>query len=65
MWQPPMLDVALDELPGGRAQQMLARYGRLRGGKCHAVLQLVAKAVSTARLIEPRAGPDAAGQRLI
>ena len=31
----------------------------------HAVLQLVAKAVGAARLIERRAGPDAAGERLI
>ena len=29
MWQPPMLDVALDELSGCRAQQMLARYGQV------------------------------------
>ena len=65
MRQPPMLDVALDELPRGRAQQVLACHGRLHGGQRHAVLQLVAKAIGTARLVEARAGPDAAGQRLI
>ena len=65
MRQPPMLDVALDELSRRRAQQVLARHGRLRGDQRHAVLQLVAEAVGTARLVERRARPDAAGQRLI
>ena len=65
MRQPPMLHVALDELPGRGAQQMRARQCRLRGGKRHAVLQLVAEAVGAARLVERRARPDAAGQRLI
>src|SRR5579859_6981646 len=65
MWQPPMLDVALDELAGSRAQQVLACHGGLHGGQRHAVLQLVAKTIGTARLIEARACPDAAGQRLI
>ena len=65
MRQPPMLHVALDELPRRGAQQVLARHRRPRGDQRHAVLQLVAEAVGAARLIERRAGPDAAGQRLI
>jgi hypothetical protein len=60
-----MLDVAFDKLSRSRPQQVFARYGRLRGDQRHAVLQLVTKAISTACLIESRAGPDAAGQRLI
>ena len=65
MRQPPMLHVALDELPRGGAQQVLARHRRPRGGQRHAVLQLVAEAIRAARLVESRARPDAAGQRLV
>src|SRR5438067_7585063 len=64
MWQPPVLHVTLNELPRRRPQQVLTRHRRLSGSECHAVLQLVAKAVRTARLVEPRARPDAAGERL-
>ena len=60
-----MLHVALDELPRRRAQQMLARHLRLRHAKRHHVLKLVAKAISAARLIERRARPHPAGERLI
>ena len=52
MRQPPMLHVALDELPRRGAQQVLARHRRLRGDQRHAVLQLVAEAVGAARLVE-------------
>jgi hypothetical protein len=38
-----MLDVALDELPRGRPQQMLTRHHRAHGGERHAVLQLIAE----------------------
>ncbi len=65
MRQPPMLDVALDELSRGRPQQVFARHVGPRGDQRHSVLQLVAEAVGTARLIEPRTSPDAARQRLI
>ena len=65
MRQPPVLHVTFHELPRGRAQQMFARHRRQGGSQCHAVLQLVTKAISAARLIERRAGPDATGQGLI
>ena len=65
MRQPPMLHVALDELPRRRAQQVRARHRRPRCDERHAVLQLVAEAIGAARLVECRASPDAAGQRLI
>ena len=63
--KPPMLDVALDELPRGRAQQMFARHLRLRHAERHHVLELIAKAVRAAGLVERRARPDAAGERLV
>ena len=55
--QPPMLHVALDELPRGGAQQMARVIVRRATGERHAVLQLVAKAVGAARLIEGRRAP--------
>ena len=57
--------VALGELPAGGAQEMLARERRPGDRQRHPVLQLVAEAVGAARLIEGRARPDAAGERLI
>src|SRR5579872_7477079 len=65
MRQPPVLDVALDELPRRRAQQVRARHRRLRRGERHAVLELIAKAIGAARLIEGRPRPETAGERLI
>ena len=65
MRQPPMLHVALDELPRRRAKQVLARQIGPGGGERHAVLQLIAKAIGAAGLIEGGARPDAAGERLI
>ena len=63
--QPPMLDIALDELPPRRAQDVLAGHLGPGDRERHDVLQLVAEAVGAARLIEGRARPDAAGERLI
>ncbi len=63
--QPPMLDIAFGKLPGRRAQQVLARGRRPGEGERHGVLQLIAKAIGAARLVEGRARPDAAGQRLV
>ena len=60
-----MLDVPLDELPPGRAKQVLARHLRSCEGQSHAVLQLIAKPIGTTRLIEGRTRPDAAGERLV
>ena len=65
MRQPPMLHVAFDELSRRGPQQMLACQRRPSRRQRHPVLQLVAEAIGTARLIERRARPDAADQRLI
>ena len=65
MRQPPVLHVALGELPGCRAQQVFARQIGPGGGERHAVLQLVTKAVGAAGLIEGRARPNPAGERLV
>ncbi len=63
--QPPMLQIALDELPPSGAQQMLSCKVRPRDGERHSVLQLIAKSVGAAGLIESRSRPDAACKRLI
>ena len=60
-----MLDIALDELAGGGAQQVVPRCIRFGEGQGHAVLKLVAEAEGAAGLIEGRARPEAAGKRLI
>ena len=65
MRQPPVLNVALDELPPRRAQKMLAREIGSRRGERHAVLQLIAKAIGAARLIEGRARENATGEGLV
>ena len=65
MGQPPMLHVTLDELPRRRAKQVLARQIGPSGGERHAILQLIAKSIGAAGLIEGGARPDAAGERLI
>ncbi|MNW22015.1 hypothetical protein D3C71_2232560 [compost metagenome] len=44
---------------------MAPRLGGAGEGERHGVLQLVAKPVGTAGLIERRAGPDATGKRLV
>jgi hypothetical protein len=62
---PPVLHIALDELPRGGALLVGAGQLRLRGGERQHVLQLIAKAEGAARLVEAGAGPDAARQRLI
>src|SRR5665213_1153546 len=64
-WQPPMLHVTLDELAACCAQQMLARESRQRQRQRHSVLQLIAKAVGAAGLIEGGSRPHPAYQRLI
>ena len=62
---PPVLDVALDELPRGGPQYLRARDVSLRDRERHHVLELIAKAIRAARLIKRRARPDATGERLI
>ena len=62
---PPVLDVAFHELAAGGAQEMLARDGALGHRQGHHVLELVAKSVGAAGLIEGGPGPDPADQRLV
>src|SRR5208282_4581116 len=63
--KPPVLDIALYELPPRRAQQMLTRQVRLRSDERHHVLELIAKSIGAARLIKCRSRPKPAGERLI
>ncbi len=62
---PPVLHVALDELSRGGAEDVLAGEPRLGVDERHDVLELVAEAVGAAALVQRRAGPHAAGQRLV
>src|SRR5208282_3098163 len=63
--KPPMLHVASDKLARRRADQLLPRRRGLRHRQRHHVLELIAKAVRAARLVEGRSSPDAACQGLI
>ena len=60
---PPVLHVALDELPAGGAQQVLARELGPREQQRHHVLQLVAEAEGAAGLVVAGARPEPAGER--
>src|ERR1051325_1898530 len=62
---PPMLDVALQELPRSGGEDMAPR--EFRGGiqERHRVLQLIAKSEGAARLVERGATPEPATQRLV
>src|ERR1700759_1449505 len=62
---PPMLDVALAELMGCRAQEMLAQQDRFGVDEGHRVLQLIAKSECATRLIKTGASPQTAAQNLI
>ena len=66
MRQPPMLDIAFDELSRSGAQQMLAGQRGPRRGERHAILQLIAEAIGAAGLIEsgtrPERGSSASGR---
>src|SRR5438045_758812 len=62
---PPMLNIPFVELMRGSAQDMLAGEGGLGKDEGHDILKLVAKAISTSRLIESGTSPDAATERLI
>ena len=62
---PPVLHVAVDELPRRRAQQVRPAQIGPRVQQRHHVLQLIAEAERAAGLIGAAAGPDAAAQRLI
>src|SRR5271170_2793153 len=65
MREPPVLNIALRELPRGGAQQMLPDQTALRYGQRHHVLKLIPKAVSTACLIKCGSGQDPARQGLV
>ena len=63
---PPMLHVAFLELLRGRCRMhMLARTCGMAVHQRHHILQLVAESERSARLIERRASPDAATERLV
>ena len=62
---PPVLNVPLHELARGRSQEVLAREVRPREHERQHVLELVAKAIRTARLGVAGARPDTARQILV
>ena len=57
MRQPPVLDIAFDELSRCSPQQMIAGQRGPRHGQRHAILQLIAEAIGAAGLIECRNAP--------
>ena len=63
--EPPMLEIALDELPRRCAQDVLARQLGPRHGERHDILKLVAETIGAAGLIESRTRPIAARQGLV
>src|ERR1700723_1711627 len=65
IWQPPMLNIALDELPGRDAKEVAPRFGGPCEGQFHAVLELVSKTVGSACLIKCCPRPYAAGKGLV
>ncbi len=62
---PPVLDVALGELPAGGAQEVLARQVRPDEEEREDVLELIAESVGAARLVVARARPEPAGEVLV
>jgi hypothetical protein len=62
---PPVLDVALDELARRGAQQVLARERRPRVQQRHARPGADRGSRRRRRLVEGRARPDPAGERLV
>ncbi len=62
---PPVLHIALGELPPGGPHDMLAREIGAREQQGEHVLQLVAIAVRAAWLVEAGAGPEAAAHVLV
>ncbi len=64
-WMPPVLDVSLHELARGRPEQVRPSDVALGDDEGHHVLELVTKPVGASRLIEGRARPESAAERLI
>src|SRR5690348_4220176 len=60
-----MLNIALDKLSSGGAEEMLTCHRGSRQRKCHSVLKLVAETVSAACLKKRGSSPNAADERLI
>ena len=60
-----MLDIAFHELPRGCAQDVVARDVGRGVRESHDILQLVAEAVRTTRLIKGGAAPDTATESLV
>src|SRR3989338_4375068 len=63
--QPPMLKVALDKLSSRGSKEMFPWELRFRHHERHSILQLIAKSVCTAGLVQCRTGPHPASQCLI
>ena len=62
---PPVLHVALRELPRGAAEQLLAGQPGCGMEQRHGVLQLIAKPVGASGLVIAAAGPEPAGEGLV
>src|SRR5262245_28166577 len=62
---PPVLHVSFLELVCGRTKKMFAQQNRTGVDKGHGVLKLIPESERTSRLVESRAGPKAATDRLI
>jgi hypothetical protein len=62
---PPVLDIALLELPRRRSQNLCPRLCRSAVNQGHHILQLVSKAIGSAGLVKRGASPNAASQNLI
>jgi hypothetical protein len=60
-----MQHVTLDELMACGFQQVPSGYVGMGDNECHDVLQLIPKAEGATRLIQSRATPHAARQRLV
>src|SRR6185436_1231252 len=62
---PPMLHIALYELPSRGAENLLASERAIGDDERHHILELVTKAVGASRLIKASARPQPTGDRLI
>ena len=62
---PPVLDVALDELPRRGAEQVGPGQRRFGVDQGHRILQLIPEPVRPAALVQCRTGPHPAGERLV
>src|SRR4029079_17218531 len=62
---PPMLDIAFQKLARGRCQYVAARQTGIEVHERQRILQLIPKSKSPAGLIQRRASPESATERLI